>query len=85
MNGWKDLWENGQDYTLARLSELVLTKYNNLVVNHRWKASSSENKELIAMSAKIESLQKQLNNQPKVQSERPSSAAQGEGKESKNA
>ena len=37
------------------------------------------------MSAKIESLQKQLNNQPKVQSERPSSAAQGEGKESKNA
>ena len=85
VNGWKDLWENGKPYTLASLSDLVLTKYNNLVINHRWKATSSGSKELLAMSAKIESLQKQLNNQPTVQSGKTSLATQGEGKESKNA
>jgi hypothetical protein len=56
----KTEWEEGRDFTVDELTTSATTKYNNLYEAKKWKTNNSSNDKIVALTTKVEELQKKL-------------------------
>ena len=57
----KTEWEEGREFTVDELITSATTKYNNLFEAKKWKSNNSSNDKIVALTTKVEELQKKLN------------------------